>query len=166
LPEALVPEIAGILELEEGKANAARVLGALEAGEGDLSFAGLAAAALSLMNGGDLPSAGMVISSLEKRGASPVVAFLRGEFCYQGAEFSTAEAKYQEAAAAENGFWPALYRAASLAEGGNVTRYQYRLKKALESMERGAGRGYEVFIGGFSPDYYRRILEKKLVPKV
>jgi chemotaxis protein methyltransferase CheR len=162
---ALIPEIAGILEQDEGRAQAVRVLGFLESGEGDLGFAGLAAAALSLMNGGDLSSAGMVISSLEGRGASPVVSFLRGEFYYQGEEFSSAEAKYQEAAAAENGFWPALYRSASLAEGGNATRYQYRLKKALESMERGAGRGYEVFIGGFSPDYYRRILEKKL-PRV
>jgi chemotaxis protein methyltransferase CheR len=159
---ALIPEIAGILEQDEGRAQAARVLGLLESGEGNLGFAGLAAAALSLMNGGDLSSAGLVISSLEKRGASPVVSFLRGEFYYQGEEFSSAEAKYQEAAAAESGFWPALYRSASLAEGGNATRYQYRLKKALESMERGAGRGYEVFIGGFSPDYYRRILEKKL----
>jgi chemotaxis protein methyltransferase CheR len=114
------------------------------------------------MGAGDLSSAGLVISSLEKRGSSPVVSFLRGEFYYQGADFSLAEAKYQEAAAAESGFWPALYRAGSLAEGGNATRYRYRLKKALESMEKGAGCGYEVFIGGFSPDYYRRILEKKL----
>jgi chemotaxis protein methyltransferase CheR len=168
LPEtaALIPEIAGILEQDEGKANAARVLEALGSGKGDLSFAGLAAAALSLMNAGDLPSAARVISSLEERGASPAASFLRGEFHYQGAEFSAAEAKYQEAAAAENGFWPALYRAASLAEGGNATRYHYRLKKALESMERGAGRGYEVFIGGFSLDYYRRILEKKQAPEV
>jgi chemotaxis protein methyltransferase CheR len=167
LPEAavLIPEIAGILEQDEGRANAARVLGAPGWGE-DPDFAGLAAAALSLMNSGDLPAAGQVISSLEEWGASPVVSFLRGEFYYQGAEFSSAEAKYQEAAVAESGFWPALYRAASLAEGGNVTRYHYRLKKALESMERGADRGYEVFIGGFSPDYYRRILEKKLAPKV
>jgi chemotaxis protein methyltransferase CheR len=50
----------------------------------------------------------------------------------------------------------------ALAEKGNRTRYEYRLKKALESMELGAGRGYEIFIGGFSPDYYRRVLEKKL----
>jgi chemotaxis protein methyltransferase CheR len=162
----LIPEIAGILEQDEGRANAVRILGGLKSRDGDLSFAGLAAAALSLMSAGDLSSAGLVISSLEKWGASPVVSFLRGEFYYQGGEFSTAEAKYQEAAATEGGFWPALYRAASLAEGGNETRYRYRLKKALESMERGAGRGYEVFIGGFSPDYYRRILEKKLAPKV
>lgn len=159
-----IEEIALILERDEGKANAARVLGNLEAKGGELDFAGLAAAAFSLMNAGELASAGLVISSLERMGSSPLVSFLRGEFYYQGADFSGAEAKYQEAAAAENGFWPALYRAASLAEGGNATRYHYRLKKALESMERGAGRGYEVFIGGFSPDYYRRILEKKLAP--
>jgi chemotaxis protein methyltransferase CheR len=157
-----IPAIALILEGDEGKANAARVLGALNAGDGTLDFAALAAAALSLMNAGDLPSAGLVISSLEGMGSSPAASFLRGELYYQGADFSGAEAKYQEAAAAESGFWPALYRAASLAEGGNLTRYRYRLKRALESMERGADRGYEVFIGGFSPDYYRRILEKKL----
>ncbi|MDR2747049.1 MAG: hypothetical protein LBB77_06325 [Treponema sp.] len=154
-----IPEIALIMEQDEGKANAARVL---EAKDGELNFACLAAAALSLMNAGDLSSAGLVISSLERMGSSPVVSFLRGECYYQGADFSGAEEKYQEAAVVENGFWPALYRAASLAEGGNVTRYRYRLKKALESIEKSADRGYEVFIGGFSPDYYRRILEKKL----
>ena len=114
------------------------------------------------MNSGDLSSAALVISSLEGMGSSPFVSFLRGELYYQGADFSGAEAKYQEAAAAESGFWPALYRAASLAEGGNAARYNYRLKKALEGMEKGAGRGYEVFIGGFSPAYYRRVLEKKV----
>jgi chemotaxis protein methyltransferase CheR len=75
---------------------------------------------------------------------------------------AAAEEKYQEAVAGDHAFWPALYRMSSLAEQGNRTRYVYRLKKALESMERGEGRGYEIFIGGFSPDYYRRILEKKL----
>jgi chemotaxis protein methyltransferase CheR len=62
----------------------------------------------------------------------------------------------------DGGFWPAYYRVSSLAEEGNRTRYEYRLKKALESMEKGDGKGYEIFIGGFSPDYYRRILERKL----
>ncbi|MDR1899341.1 MAG: hypothetical protein LBQ55_04975 [Treponema sp.] len=155
-------EIAGILEREDD--NAARVLGGERAG---LSSARLAAAAQSLLNTGDLFSAGLVISSLEERGSSPVASFLRGEFYYHGAANSpeansAAEAKYQETAAAESSFWPALYRLCSLAEGGNRTRYEYRLKKALESMEKGAGRGYEIFIGGFSLDYYRRILEKKL----
>jgi chemotaxis protein methyltransferase CheR len=173
---AWVARIARVLEREEGRPNAERVLGTLrekgESGEGPLSSAGpaepdsgeLAAAAITLLNSADLPSAALVLSCLEERGSSPVTSFLRGELYYHGGggAASEAEAKYQEAAAGERGFWPAFYRISSLAEKGNRTRYVYRLKKALESMERGTGRGYEIFIGGFSPDYYRRILEKKL----
>ena len=62
----------------------------------------------------------------------------------------------------DKAFWPALYRLSSLAAGGNRTRYEYRTKKAIESLEQGKGLRYECFIGGFSPDYFRRILERKL----
>jgi chemotaxis protein methyltransferase CheR len=178
---AWVARIAQVLEQEEGTPNAERVLGLLrdnggsgdhESGEGPPSPARppvpdngeLAAAVITLLNGADLLSAGLVLSRLEERGLSPVTSFLRGEFYYHNGEetASAAEAKYQEAAAGERAFWPAFYRISSLAEKGNRTRYLYRLRKALESMEQGTGRGYEIFIGGFSPDYYRRILEKKL----
>jgi chemotaxis protein methyltransferase CheR len=159
-------EVVRILSREEGRPNAGQVLSCLRNGDETRpvpSGRELAAAALTLLNANDLPSAGMVLSCLEERGPSPVTSFLRGEFYYHsGGEISAAEEKYQEAAAEEQAFWPAYYRISALAEEGNRTRYGYRLKKALESMERGAGRGYEIFIGGFSPDYYRRILERKL----
>jgi chemotaxis protein methyltransferase CheR len=169
---AWIARIARILEREEGRPNAEQVLGMLrergEPGEGSPARPPeadeLAAAVITLLNGADLPSAALVLSRLEEGGSSPVTSFLRGEFYYHngGGMASAAEAKYQEAAAGEHTFWPAFYRISSLAEKGNRTRYVYRLKKALESVERGTGRGYEIFIGGFSPDYYRRILEKKL----
>jgi chemotaxis protein methyltransferase CheR len=48
----------------------------------------------------------------------------------------------------------------------NRTLYEYKLKKAIESIELGKDLHYESFIGGFSPDYFRQILEKKLAPSV
>ncbi|MDR3145075.1 MAG: hypothetical protein LBU21_02250 [Treponema sp.] len=157
-----VAGIARILNQEEGRPNAGRVLDLLRSG--DRPGAGeLAAAALTLLGAGDFSAAGLILSRLEEGAPSPVTSFLRGEWYYhRGGEIPKAEAKYQEAAAGEAAFWPAYYRICSLAEEGNRTRYAYRLKKALESMERGAGLGYEIFIGGFSPDYYRRILERKV----
>jgi chemotaxis protein methyltransferase CheR len=165
--------IARILGREEGRPNAGRVLDFLRNAGGPESPAGarppapdageLTAAALTLLNDADFPSAALVLRRLEEQGPSPVTSFLWGEFYYhRGGEAAAAEAKYQEAAAGEQGFWPAHYRIGSLAEEGNPVRRVYRLRKALESMEKGAGRGYEVFIGGFSPDYYRRILENRL----
>jgi chemotaxis protein methyltransferase CheR len=159
-----IAEIVRIRGREEGRPNARQVLDFLRAGAGAVPGSGeLAAAALTLLDSADLPSAAAVLSCLEGRGSSPVTSFLWGEFYYHdGGDTAAAEAKYQEAAAEDQAFWPACYRISSLAEEGNRTRYKYRLKKALESMERGAGRGYEIFIGGFSPDYYRHILERKL----
>jgi chemotaxis protein methyltransferase CheR len=49
-----------------------------------------------------------------------------------------------------------------LAAEGNRTVYEYKIRKALESIDLGKEFSYECFIGGFSPDYYRRILEKRL----
>jgi chemotaxis protein methyltransferase CheR len=157
-------EIVRILEQGDGNPNAERVVASLrEAGVpvSELGGAELIAAALSLINAGDSSAADLVLSFLEKRGSSPAISFLRGEFYYRAAN-AAAEEKYQEAMVGDTGFWPAFYRISSLAEDGNRTRYEYRLKRALESMEKGAGLGYEIFIGGFSPDYYRRILERKL----
>jgi chemotaxis protein methyltransferase CheR len=164
-------EIARILEQGEGGPNAERILAILRAEPGiaEPEIPALAAAALSLVNRGDLNSAALVLARLEAQGSSPETAFLRGEFYYHqavsgnaGEAGLAAEEKYQEAMVGDGGFWPAYYRVSSLAEDGNRTRYEYRLKKTLESMEKGDGRGYEIFIGGFSPDYYRRILERKL----
>ncbi|MDR1024263.1 MAG: hypothetical protein LBL56_00935 [Treponema sp.] len=159
-----IAEIVRIRGREEGRPNARQVLDFLQTGEGTAPGSGeLAAAALTLLDSADLPSAAAVLSCLEGRGSSPVTSFLRGEFYYHdGGDIAAAEAKYQEAAAGDQAFWPACYRISSLAEEGNRARYEYRLKKALGSMEKGAGRGYEIFIGGFSPDYYRHILERKL----
>jgi chemotaxis protein methyltransferase CheR len=166
MPVITPVEVARLLEHEEGIPNARRVLMGIETAAADFNGNELAAAVLCLLSTGDFPSAGLVLSCLESRAAFPVVSFLRGEFYYHtkvdGEANTAAEGKYQEAIAGDSSFWPAFYRVSSLAEEGNRIRYEYRLKKALESMGKGSGKGYEIFIGGFSPDYYRRILEKKL----
>jgi hypothetical protein len=46
---------------------------------------------------------------------------------------------------------------------GELAEHQQEIDLIFqESMEAGADLRYESFIGGFSPDYYRRILERKL----
>jgi chemotaxis protein methyltransferase CheR len=90
------------------------------------------------------------------------VDFLRGEHYYLTGNTDAAEEKYQEASLKDKAFWPAFYRICSLAAPGNRTRYEYKVKKTLKSMEAGKELHYESFIGGFSPDYYQRILERKL----
>jgi chemotaxis methyl-accepting protein methylase len=88
--------------------------------------------------------------------------FLRGEYHYFNQRKGEAEANYREAAGKNNAFWPAFYRLSALAAEGNPVQYEYKTRKALESLEGGKEKRYEVFIGGFSPDYYRRTLEKRL----
>jgi chemotaxis protein methyltransferase CheR len=103
-----------------------------------------------------------VISVLEETNNSAAASFLRGEYHYLNKDAKTAEEKYQEASLKDKAFWPAFYRLSSLAAEGNRIRYEYKIRKALESMESGKEFHYEILIGGFSPDYYRRILERKL----
>jgi chemotaxis protein methyltransferase CheR len=157
-------DVAAVLQAEEGESNAKAVLEILEGGkvsEGP-SASRLAAAAVFLLGVQNFPAADLVVSRLEKDDSSAVTKFLRGEYCFMNGASADAEKKFEEAANDDRAFWPAFYRIASLAASGNRTRYEYKLKKARESIELGKDMGYECFIGGFSPDYFRRILDKKL----
>jgi chemotaxis protein methyltransferase CheR len=158
-------EAARILEKEEGQENARQVLSMIEtAGGGTISVSGgaLAAAAASYLGAEDFDSAGLVLSYLEHYNSGAVIKFLRGEYHFLRGNAPEAEKNFEEAAAADKAFWPALYRISSLAAQGNRTRYEYKIKKARESLELGKALHYECFLGGFSPDYFRGILDKKL----
>jgi chemotaxis protein methyltransferase CheR len=120
------------------------------------------AAVISLLSLEDFAGADMVLSFMEKQQESAFTKFLRGEYNYHLNRVKEAEAGYQEASGLDSAFWPAFYRISLLAAGGNRTRYEYKIKKALESIAMGKDLYYECLIGGFSPDYYRRILEKRL----
>jgi chemotaxis protein methyltransferase CheR len=75
-----------------------------------------------------------------------------------------AEKFYNEAVTKDRFFWPAFYRIAALASEGNHKRYEYKIKKTIESIQLSQDHenNYECFIGGFSCDYFLKILEKKL----
>jgi chemotaxis protein methyltransferase CheR len=157
-------EIAALLEHLEGRPNAQKTTDALEQGEDAeaLTESGLIAAALTFLGAEEAELAEKVIAFLENKSGAAAVSFLRAEYCCLTKDLKIAEEKYQEAALVDRMFWPAFYRLSSLAAEGNRTRYEYKIKKALESMDAGKDIHYELFIGGFSPDYYRRILERKL----
>jgi chemotaxis protein methyltransferase CheR len=162
-----VHSIAAILDHEEGAPNARKILETLGTGEEkSLSVNELVAAAIHFLGGGDFSAADAVLFRLEKIDRSAFIDFLRGEFHYLGSKTEEAEAKFKEAAGADKAFWPAFYRMSSLADKNNRTLYEYKIKNALESIELGKDLHYESFIGGFSPDYYRQILEKKLAGRV
>jgi len=96
---------------------------------------------------------------------------LRGEYYFLQSNDKEAVRYFEEAIAKDKLFWPAFYRIANLAAEGNRARYEYKIKKAIESielsqsLETGKAHKYECFIGGFSPDYFLRILEKKLTER-
>jgi chemotaxis protein methyltransferase CheR len=175
-----IPGIAAILDHEEGSPNARKVLEALGtgAGAGSLRTSGslgtsssltgneLIAGAIHFLGAGDFGAADLILSFLEKEDRSVFIDFLRGEYHYRGNNAKEAEAKYKEAAGKDKAFWPAFYRISSLAAEGNRILYEHKIKKALESIELGKDLRYESFIGGFSPDYYRQILERKLAPSI
>jgi chemotaxis protein methyltransferase CheR len=121
----------------------------------------LAAAVISFLGSENTAAAQGALEALEEKSGCAATAFLRAEYHYHRGELAAAEAKYQEAAGKDKAFWPAFYRLSSLAEQSNQTRYEYKIRKALESIDKGGDLHYEIYIGGFSPDYYRRILEKK-----
>jgi chemotaxis protein methyltransferase CheR len=157
--------IVALLEHEEGRPNAQKVLDMLqEAAETAERPAEseLIAAAVAFLGAGNFDTADTAVSFLEKKSNSAAASFLRGEYHYLKNDAANAEEKYQEASLKDRAFWPAFYRISSLAAEGNRTRYEYKIKKALESMKAGQDLYYESFIGGFSPDYYRHILERKL----
>jgi len=162
-------EVSEILETDEGKINAQNVIACLSDGTGSsLSGSGLAAYALYCLNAQDFDPAGKVISFLEKNNSSEFILFIKGELLFLQGSYEDAEKYYQKAAAKNRFFWPAFYRIAILSAEGNRTRYEYKIKKAIESIEL-AGQesdkehNYECFLGGFSSDYFIRILEKKIV---
>jgi hypothetical protein len=118
----------------------------------------LAASALFLLNRGDFAGAGPILDFLEKSGGNVFVDFLRGEYFYLQDMFTEAEFHYKVALGKNNAFWPAFYRLSSLAAGVLRSR---RVLEAIESLKRGREQLYEVFIGGFSPDYYLGALLKQ-----
>ncbi|MDR2631938.1 MAG: chemotaxis protein CheR [Spirochaetaceae bacterium] len=122
----------------------------------------LFAAVIYLLGLGDFSGADRLLSFIEKHHNSAFTLFLRGEYHYFNHRKKEAEASYQEAAGKNTAFWPAFYRLCVLAAEGNPVQYEYKIRKALESIKQGREKHYEIFIGGFSPDYYQRILEKKL----
>jgi chemotaxis protein methyltransferase CheR len=159
-----IKEISGILDIEDGRPNAKKTLYALKVGETDsLSTVKIVASALYFLAVQDYIAADFVLSHLEKSSATyEFTKYLRGEYFFLLGKEEEAENYYQEASVKNKVFWPAFYRIATLASGGNRTIYEYKIKKAIESIDMGKEEKYECFIGGFSPDYFRRILEKKL----
>jgi chemotaxis protein methyltransferase CheR len=162
-------EIAEIIKTDEGKTNAQNVIDSLSGGTSDsLSGSCLAACALYYLNAQDFDLAQKAISFLEEYNGSEFTRFLKGELLFMQGFYEEAEKYYQEAAVKNRFFWPAFYRIAILAAEGNRTRYEYKIKKAIESIELSQNQGqdmehnYECFIGGFSSDYFIRILEKKI----
>jgi chemotaxis protein methyltransferase CheR len=160
-------EVASILETQDGNLNAKKVLETLSGESRDaetdsLSGAQLAASVTVFLSAQDFSSADLVLSALEKNDSTAVTLFLRGEYNFLTGNAAEAEKKFGEAAGKDKAFWPAFYRLSSIAAQGNRTRYEYRIKKACESLELGKEMRYECFLGGFSPDYFHRILEKKL----
>jgi chemotaxis protein methyltransferase CheR len=159
-----VKEIMALLEYEDGRSNVTHITEFLEQREGTMKAteSELIAAAVSFLGAEDFGPADKAILALEETNDSAAVSFLRGEYHYLNNDVKAAEEKYREASLKDRAFWPAFYRLSSLAAEGNRTRYEYKIKKALESMDAGKDFHYEAYIGGFSPDYYQRILERKL----
>jgi chemotaxis protein methyltransferase CheR len=157
--------IMALLENGEGRPNARKAAKLLQDTEGavrTLTESELIAAAITFLGAEEFENAEKTVSLLETNSNSAVAGFLRGEYYYLSGNTGAAEEKYQEASLKDKAFWPAFYRICSLADPDNRTRYEYKIKKTLKSMETGKDFHYESFIGGFSPDYYRRILERKL----
>ena len=160
-------ETAEILKTDEGRTNAQNVIGSLSDGtSASLSGSGLAACALYCLHAQDFDPADKVISFLEKNNTDEFTRFLKGELLFLQGFCEEAEMYYREASAKNKFFWPAFYRIAILAAEGNRTRYEYKIKKAIESIELSRQesdkeRDYECFLGGFSSDYFIRILRKK-----
>jgi chemotaxis protein methyltransferase CheR len=148
--------------LEQGETMAKRVLEAVKRGKTAHQEDELIAAVICLLSLEDFAGAETVLSFAEKKQVSAFTKFLRGEYNYLSNKTALAETYYKETTASDNAFWPGFYRMSLLAAEGNRTVYEYKIKKALESIDLGKELSYECFIGGFSPDYYRRILEKRL----
>jgi chemotaxis protein methyltransferase CheR len=156
--------------LLKNRGQADIVFDAIKAGDDavqQLSANDLCAAALLFLETEDYSKADTVISYSEncckkRRIKIAVMYFLRGEYYYYRNNYTDAEDSYKEAASLDEAFWPAFYRLAVIAASGDPALYRHKVKKALEAVELGKSSMYEIFIGGFSPDYYRRAMEKRL----
>jgi len=162
-------EIKELLETEDGKQNAQNVISLIENKEqSSVSGSSLAASSLYYLHIQNYEYADKIITCLEKRNTGAFTRFLRGEYYFLQTRTEEALKYYQEASVKDRYFWPAFYRIAALCADGNRTRYEYKIKKTIESIEHvlelntDGSFYYECFLGGFSPDYFRRILEKKL----
>jgi len=163
-------EINDILKKDDGRLNAEKTLEAIKnKNPSVISGSSLAASAIYYLNKQDFENADAIISHLEKNNSSAFTRFLRGEYYFLNGVSSEAEIYYNEASVKDKFFWPAFYRIAVLSADVNPTRYEYKIKKTIESinqlkrLEPDNERNYECFMGGFSPDYFRRILERKLL---
>jgi chemotaxis methyl-accepting protein methylase len=159
-------EAAGVGDIISNEEEAAELTGDIwktlrSMGQHGFSGNELAAAALFLLNRGDFRNADRVLNHIEGGDDSAFTAFLRGEYIYLQDMFTEAEFHYKVSLGKNDAFWPALYRLSSLASS-EVLR-PYRAQQALESLGRGMDLQYEVFIGGFSPDYYLGALLKRNV---
>ena len=161
-------EVAAIMETDEGKPNAMKTLEAVADTPADtkntasVSGSELAASVTFFLGAQDYGNACLVLSYLEKRNRGPLPSFLRGEYHMQRGNTGEARQCFEQAAGKEKAFWPAFYRLVSCVAGENQDRAEYKIRKACESIEMGRDLRYECFLGGFSPDYFRRILERKL----
>jgi len=163
-------EIADIQKTDEEILYAHDVLDEIENGDADsLSGGCIAASILYYLHSGDFDSAEKILTFLEKNNTGAFTNFLRGEYFHLRSDNNEAQKYFQEAAVKNKFFWPAFYRIAVLSADGNRTSYEYKIKKAIESIELSQGaeqnkeHNYECFMDGFSPDYFLRILEKKLI---
>jgi chemotaxis methyl-accepting protein methylase len=121
-------------------------------GKEGLNSTDLAVSAVYLLNRGDFSGVSAVLDRIEKLDDSSYSAFLRGEYFFFQDRFTEAELYYRISLGKDNAFWPAGYRLSLLA-GADASR-RYRAEQTLEGIGRAKDAGYEVFIGGFSPDYY------------
>jgi chemotaxis methyl-accepting protein methylase len=158
--------IAALMDDHEGgrpiEKKVPELLQGAAAGAEALSGDDLFAAVIYLLGQEAFSQADTLLSFIERHRNSACTCFLRGEYFYFNNRKKDAELSYKEAAGKDGAFWPALYRLSVLAAEGNPVQYAYKTRKALESINQGKDKGYEIFIGGFSPDYYRRALEKRL----
>jgi len=162
-------EIDRIIKTDDGKSNAELVKQSLENNEIKKHSGGsLTSSVIYFLNNHDLDTTDKIITYLENNNSSALTRFLRGEYFYFCGITENAEKFYHEASVKDKYFWPAFYRIAVLAASGNPVRHEYKIAKTIESIELWSNlpqenrNNYECFMGGFSPDYFKRILEKKL----
>ncbi|MDR0502635.1 MAG: chemotaxis protein CheR [Treponema sp.] len=167
-------EITAIMETDEGKPNAEKVYEFFLGNEKDCAAANtvsgseLAASVFYYLSHQDLTRADALLSCFEKTNSCVFAKFLRGEYYFLRDNTEEAQKYFNEAAVKNRFFWPAFYRMTALASQENRTSYEYKIKKAIDSINLSQKAGnskefkYECFMGGFSPDYFIRILEKKL----